>query len=571
MTENIRFCPVCGASTDGAFCPTDAVATFRLGALGADAARFAIGDVIAGKYRVTRKLGQGGFGAVYEADHTGGLGKVALKMLALADQSPDDVRRFYREAQVTAQLRHANTVRVFDVGQAESGALFIAMELLQGYSLEDVLKDAAAKGQVLGQNDAVGIACDVLKSLSEAHGKGLVHRDLKPANLMVTEVDGDRVVKVLDFGIAHVQDSSLTGTGRALGTPAYMSPEQCSGQALDARSDLYALGVILYRCVVGKPPFSDPNPLTVMFAHAAQQPPDLFANARTQVSEPFVAAVMRSLAKEPAARFTNARDMRVALEEAARAPLAAMPVHAAETGDYSVRKPLTPAELAAFSRRMTGTAPAVVVRADSGASPIELTAGLATMDARALTGTGLATPSAPQTPVPPQAPVSTPQALGTPTPALPTVAAVSVPAATAAPSKLPWMVAAAAVIAVLVGVAVVAGGGAKDPATEPGSATPPATFAGAATAPEAATAPNAEAPAPAAAAPAPPPVVAAPAPPTPTVPVPVPEATPPQATSAPAPKAAAPAPAAKAAPAPAKPAKAKTTAKPPKVDSSLPE
>ena len=206
MSDANRFCPVCGLSTEAPFCPTDHIATFTLQSAGSEAARFAVGDVVAGKYRVTRKLGQGGFGAVYEADHTGGLGKVALKMLALADQTIDDVRRFYREAQVTAQLRHANTVRVFDVGQAEGGALYIAMELLGGRSLEEALRDANAKGHVMSQGDAIGMAADVLKSLSEAHGNGLVHRDLKPANLMVTEVDGDRVVKVLDFGIAHVHE-----------------------------------------------------------------------------------------------------------------------------------------------------------------------------------------------------------------------------------------------------------------------------------------------------------------------------------------------------------------------------
>jgi len=321
---------------------------------------------------------------VYEADHTGGLGRVALKMLALSDQDTDDVRRFYREAQVTAQLRHANTVRVFDVGQVEGGALFIAMELLTGRSLEDELRAVNADKRVLTQAQTIAIACDVLKSLSEAHGKGLVHRDLEPANLMLTEVDGDQVVKVLDFGIAHVQDSSLTGTGRALGTPMYMSPEQCSGGVLDARSDLYALGVIVYRCVAGKAPFSDPNPLTLMFAHASQPPPDLFATARTPVSEPFVACVMRSLAKDPAERFANARDMRQALEEAGKAPVAEMPAHAAETGDYAARKPLTPAELAASVRRATGISPRLVVTSDLGQLPADATGGL-TLDARPVT------------------------------------------------------------------------------------------------------------------------------------------------------------------------------------------
>lgn len=217
MADDLRFCPHCGTRTADAFCPKDQVATFELKASDPEGARLNAGDVVAGKYRITGMLGRGGFGAVYAADHTGGLGKVALKVLILADQNPDDIKRFYREAQVTAQLKHANTVRVFDVGQLPSGALFLAMELLHGISLEDELKQRHKNFQVLTHSEAIDMAIDVLKSLSEAHSNGLVHRDLKPANLMIIEVDGDKMVKVLDFGIAHVQDSSLTGSGHALG------------------------------------------------------------------------------------------------------------------------------------------------------------------------------------------------------------------------------------------------------------------------------------------------------------------------------------------------------------------
>jgi len=325
MSSPKRFCPVCGSQTPEAYCPADGIATFDLSRSDPESAKFAHGDLVAGRYRIGGLLGRGGFGAVYEAEHAGGLGRLALKTLTLAEQSIDDVRRFYREAQVTAQLRHNNTVRVFDVGQAESGALYIAMELLQGHTLEHLLKAVAESGGVMIQDEAIGIGIDVCKSLSEAHGRGLVHRDLKPANIMVTEVDGDRVVKVLDFGIAHVQGSSLTGTGRSLGTPAYMSPEQCLSASLDARSDLYALGAILYRCVVGRPPFTDPNPLSVMFAHANSAPPDLYAAARTPVSDAFVQLVQRALKKGPEERFASARDMRQALEAARLAPVVGMP------------------------------------------------------------------------------------------------------------------------------------------------------------------------------------------------------------------------------------------------------
>lgn len=342
MTEILRFCPNCGSRAAVEYCADDGVATFELKGGDPESAKLEPGALVAGKYRVIKLLGRGGFGAVYEAEHTGGLGRMALKLLALDQQDEDDVRRFYREAQVTAQLRHANTVRVFDVGQVKTGALFLAMELLRGKSLEDELKDRGKQGKVMAQGEAIDVACDVLRSLSEAHGSGLVHRDLKPANLMLTEVDGDLMTKVLDFGIAHVQDSSLTGTGRALGTPMYMSPEQCTGGPIDARSDLYALGIILYRCVTGKVPFGDPNPLTIMFAHISQPPPDLYASARTPINDAFAVALHKALAKDPGQRFANAREMRAALEAAKSQPLVETPEIGAETGDYPPRRAETP-------------------------------------------------------------------------------------------------------------------------------------------------------------------------------------------------------------------------------------
>lgn len=372
MTDLKRFCPHCGMRANVEYCLLDGVATFEMTAGDAEAAKLEPGALVAGKYRILRQLGRGGFGAVYEAEHTGGLGKMAIKLLALAQQDEDDVRRFYREAQVTAQLRHANTVRVFDVGQAAGGALFLAMELLRGKSLEEELKERLKQQQVMSQLEAIDVACDVLRSLSEAHASGLVHRDLKPANLMLTEVDGDLLTKVLDFGIAHVQDSSLTGTGRALGTPMYMSPEQCTGGALDARSDLYSLGIILFRCVTGRVPFGDPNPLAIMFAHISQPCPDLYAAARTPINDAFVAVLAKALAKDAAERFASAREMRAALEAAKAQPLILSPEIGAETGEYLPRKAETPhlasgppsprgtmaAQVAAQAAKSLGLAPA---------------------------------------------------------------------------------------------------------------------------------------------------------------------------------------------------------------------
>jgi len=319
--DDNRYCPSCGLKTEAEFCPTDGVATLVRKELKAEANVVREGDVVAGRYRITGILGRGGFGAVYSAEHTGTQQHVALKMMLSSADGADEneVRRFYREAQVTASLKHPNTVRVFDVGQTDDGALYIAMELLRGPTLEQTLRDCARDAKVMTEQETLNMAIPVLRSLYEAHGKKLVHRDLKPANVMLTESSDDEpIVKVLDFGIARAQDSSLTGAGTALGTPAYMSPEQCQGGELDSRSDLYSLGVIMYRCVTGQPPFNDRNPLTVMFHHAASPVPDLNETALTPLSPGFIQCVNKSMAKRREDRFESAKDMRTALEAVLR-------------------------------------------------------------------------------------------------------------------------------------------------------------------------------------------------------------------------------------------------------------
>ena len=317
VTASERYCPVCGQDTPAPYCPDDGTATVVRGPVSLDATRLEAGHIIEGRYRVRGVLGRGGFGAVYEAEHTGTGQMVAIKvMLAdLSEHNVQAVRRFYKEAQVTAQLRHPNTVRVFDVGQTSEGALYIAMERLHGPTLEDVLRELGAQGTAMSERQALDTAIPILRSLAEAHFVDLVHRDLKPANIMLTEVaDEEPVVKVLDFGIARTRDSSLTGQGTALGTPAYMSPEQCMGGKVDGRSDLYSLGVILYRCVTGRTPFDDPNPLTVMYKHAHAPPPDPRQVAKSQLSEGTVVCILKALCKKADDRFPTARAMRLALE-----------------------------------------------------------------------------------------------------------------------------------------------------------------------------------------------------------------------------------------------------------------
>ncbi len=327
-----RYCPVCGHAVTARFCPTDGTATVLRRVLAPGDLDYPPGRVVDGRYRIGQRLGHGGFGAVYAAAHTGTGQPVALKVLnvALSADNAAIVRRFWQEAQVTARLRHANTVRVFDVGQTEEGAFYLTMELLEGKTLQQRLDDEGP----LQEDAAVRLGIEVLKSLQEAHAAGLVHRDLKPANLMLCAGDtpDQPVVKVVDFGIARTADSSLTKTGAALGTPAYMSPEQCRGLPVDGRSDLYALGALLFRCVADRPPFVDENPLTVLFQHADTPPPDLAALAPQCLSPEFCAVVSRALAKDPADRYADAKAMREALEAPRSAVLpSAMPTRASSS------------------------------------------------------------------------------------------------------------------------------------------------------------------------------------------------------------------------------------------------
>lgn len=318
-----RFCPVCASEAGERFCPVDGTLMVRRVKLDPARLAYAPGHVIDGRYRIVRAIGRGGFGAVFAAVHTGTGQQVALKVLHVdtAHDNQQIIRRFWQEAQITARLRHANTVRVFDVGQTEEGAFYLTMEHLHGRTLDDEL--AERPGQCLSEAESAAIGIEICKSLQEAHRAGLVHRDLKPANVMLCE-SGDRgdeaavagrwQVKVLDFGIARTVDSSLTGQGSALGTPAFMSPEQCRGRDVDARSDLYSLGILLYRCATGRLPFVDDNPLAVLFHHADTPPPDPRTVGSQQTTQRMAECLLKALQKSPEQRFGDAREMQQALQ-----------------------------------------------------------------------------------------------------------------------------------------------------------------------------------------------------------------------------------------------------------------
>jgi len=282
-----------------------------------------VGSSIAGqRFIITRLLGFGGMGAVYEATQTAMNRSVALKLIPTHDETA--VKRFEREALTISQLRHPNTITVFDYGQAENGFLFLAMELLDGLTLSDIIKGEGP----LHPRRAVHIASQICKSLNEAHKAGIVHRDIKPDNIILIRVDSDPdFVKVLDFGIAKAvmgeDDVNLTGDGRIIGTPRYMSPEQILGEPVDHRSDVYSLGCILFEMLCGAPPFQQSTTTALMLAHAQESPPSfaqrLASNNLERVPHYLEDVVRKALEKAAVARPQTVEALRLELEEAMNA------------------------------------------------------------------------------------------------------------------------------------------------------------------------------------------------------------------------------------------------------------
>ncbi len=272
-----------------------------------------VGKTIAGgKYQIVRMLGEGGMGTVYQARQTAMDRMVALKLIRPeVVTSPSMVARFHKEMLVTAKVEHPNTIRVYDFGEHE-GQLFLAMEFLAGSSLSQVI-DASGR---LDIRRMVRIGKQVAHALGAVHALGLVHRDLKPDNVMLLESYGETdFVKVLDFGIAKSLDDDmhLTGTGRPIGTPAYMSPEQAMGRVVDHRTDLYALGIMLYRMASGRVPFDAPTAGSMLIAHATVTPIPLLTLA-PDTSPALARLIMQLLEKDPAARPANAGEVATRLE-----------------------------------------------------------------------------------------------------------------------------------------------------------------------------------------------------------------------------------------------------------------
>ena len=268
-----------------------------------------IGRDVIGQYVIRSKLGEGGMGEVYLAEQPAIGRHVAIKVVhsGLArsgEHAREGIERFRNEAKAAARLESPHIVKIYNWGELDDGTLFMAMEYLSGVTLGSLLR----QHEQLAPELAVHIATQICSALTEAHAAGIVHRDLKPSNIMMIERAGDpHFAKVLDFGVAKLEGTDITRSGALFGTPQYMSPEQLQAGQIDGRSDLYALGVILFELLTGKPPFSSPTAIGFITLHLNEPPPPL----PKTVPRALAAVVMRLLAKDPDER---PRDAALAVE-----------------------------------------------------------------------------------------------------------------------------------------------------------------------------------------------------------------------------------------------------------------
>jgi tRNA A-37 threonylcarbamoyl transferase component Bud32 len=318
------------------------------------------GRILDGRYQLGSLLGVGGMAAVYLADDQVLERQVAVKVLSPPyAQDPAFVERFRREARSAARLSHPNVVAVFDSG-SDADQHYLVMEYVAGQNLAELL---ARQGR-LAPRRAAELAVQVCAALAAAHAQGLVHRDVKPANVLVGD---DGQVKVADFGIAKAAaTATLTGTGTVLGTAAYLSPEQAQGGPVDARSDLYSLGCVLYELLCGSPPFGSgaDSPQVAVASRHVSEPPEPPSARNPQVDPGLDAVVLTALAKDPAQRYQRAVELRDALEHV-------LAEDAVAVGPGSLRAAAAPTEpLPSLSGR-TGVLPAAAGPAvrDAGRRP----------------------------------------------------------------------------------------------------------------------------------------------------------------------------------------------------------
>jgi serine/threonine-protein kinase len=273
-----------------------------------------LGHVLHGRYRITERLDAGSMGVVYRAERVG-LGRtVVVKILHESySATADGLRRFEVEARAMSRLSHPNCVAVNDFG-VDAHAPYLVMDFVDGRSLRALIR---AEGPLLPTR-AVRIIEQIVAGLSHAHGQSIVHRDIKPENIVVTHVEGQgEQVKILDFGLAKLRDEKSVTSGIALGTPGYMSPEQTIGRSVDARADIYGVGIILYELLAGKKPFQSDDVFEVMRMHRETPPPSLASSAPAGAvfSTALEDLVQRALAKDPDDRFASMDELALALAQ----------------------------------------------------------------------------------------------------------------------------------------------------------------------------------------------------------------------------------------------------------------
>jgi serine/threonine-protein kinase len=276
-----------------------------------------IGTILDNKYKIVRQLGDGGMAYVFAAERLHIGDTVAIKLLhpELA-KDPLKKRRFQLEAYTTAAVKHPNVVSIFDYDETEQGHPYLVLELLNGITLARQIQ----RGRILEVGRAIEIITPICAALNLAHQKGILHRDLKPSNIVLHRLeDGAEVIKLIDFGIVKMlneeQDSPLTQQGFVVGTPEYLSPERYSGQNIDARSDIYSLGVLVYRMLAGRVPFTGNNATEILQKHVKQPVPPLRL-LNGVVSEEVEYVVLRALSKRPQDRPTTAIQFAQELSEA---------------------------------------------------------------------------------------------------------------------------------------------------------------------------------------------------------------------------------------------------------------
>lgn len=303
----MKKCPKCGTEYPDTttLCPADGVGLERTSDL-------LLGQTLTEKYRIDERLKEGGMGTVYRGTHVLMDKTVAIKVLRPSLAADEKiVARFSREARAASRISHPHALSVTDFGEAENGIVFLVMEFLNGETLKDVIRREGP--MPLGR--VVEIIRQVGAALEAAHEQGVVHRDLKSENIMLLAANGPDYAKVLDFGIAKIKehdgdyDPGLTAPDLVIGTPQYMSPEQCSqAPDIDARSDIYSLGVIVYEMLVGHVPFTGPSPTAIMMKHLQEAAPSVLEE-RDDLPAAVGRVISRAMAKRPAERYQNVGEL----------------------------------------------------------------------------------------------------------------------------------------------------------------------------------------------------------------------------------------------------------------------